>query len=179
MKLTSSPGVCKKCNNVTKLRNGLCQVCSPTAAGSNFQRLKQSMPVLSWGLPLLFLLQLSTPFLFQGIATSSPTVATAAGLPPVEEQFLFSLLVVVFLIVPIAICYTLRFHLIRRRIHVIISLLFTLLVFSFPLGAIFMLNDGTPSYVSVLAIVMGYKILRIKNIDDTTKEQSLERLNND
>jgi len=143
------------------------------------KRLYKDMPVLSWGLPLLFLLQLSTPFLFQGIATSSPEVATAAGIPPAAEQFLFSLFVVGTLIVTITICYTLRFHLIRRRIHIIISSLLTFFIFSFPLGLIFTLNDGTPSYVSVLAMVMGYKILRIKNIDDTTKEQSLERLNNE
>jgi hypothetical protein len=177
MRLTGSLGRCKKCNNVDMLHNELCQACeSPAPApGSNFQRLKRAMPVLSWGLPLLFLLQLSTPFLFQGIATSSPEVAAAAGIPPVEEQFLFSLFVIGALIVPIAICYTLRFHLIRRRIHMIISLLLTFFIFSFPLGMVFMLNDGTPSYVSALAMVMGYKILRIKNIDDTTKEQSLEK----
>jgi len=169
MKLTSNQGVCKKCNNVDKLHNDLCQACAPTAVGSNFQRLKQSMPTLTWGLPLLFLFQLSTPFLFQGIATSSPEVAIAAGIPSVEDQFLFSLLVVGFLIVPITICYTLRFHLIRRRIHIIISLLFTFFIFSLPLGAIFAMNDGTPGVVSVLAMVAGYKILRINNIDDAIK----------
>lgn len=168
-KLGSNLGICTKCNNVGKIYDGLCQECAPTTVGSNFQRLKQSMPILKWGLPLLFLLQLSTPFLFQAIATSSPTVATAAGIPPVEEQFLFSLFVVGFLIVPIAICYTLRFHLIRRRIHIIISLLFTFFIFSLPLGAIFAMNDGTPGGVSVLAMVAGYKILRINNIDDAIK----------
>jgi len=138
---------------------------------SKLKRIRLSMPVISWLLPLLLLLQLLTPLFYELVRINSPEVAYAVGAPSFTQQFEYSLIVIVFLILPLAICYALRFYLIRRRIHTLLAPLIALMLFIIPLGLFATRGDGSPSFVSILSMYAGYKILRIDNIKDILFKQ--------
>ncbi len=154
---------CTRCGSGVgffKLDDGFCGVCLDEFSGINskLSRLRKSMPVLFWLLPLLALFQFALSLL------DAPTSKVTT---PLE----FSLIVVSLLFAPLLICFILRFYLIRRRFHFLLSLMFTFFIFSIPIGILMMLKTvsgggNSPSLISVLFLVAGYKLLRTDNVED-------------
>jgi len=85
------------------------------------------------------------------------------------KQFIFSVGIVFIVIALLAICYILRFHLVRRKVHIVLSLLFTILI-----SIWFFKYISAPSIVFMCSIVAGYKILRIENIKHTTEHAGIQ-----
>lgn len=149
---------------------------------SRLKRIHNSMPILSWLLPLVLLSQLISPsliepaikfslenYLFTFVINNDSIVFTPDGkivflgsglISHKVQQFIFSVGIVFIVIALLAICYILRFHLVRRKVHIVLSLLFTILI-----SIWFFKYISAPSIVSLSSIVAGYKILRIENID--------------
>jgi hypothetical protein len=157
------------------------------------KRLYKNMPILSWMLPLVFLFQLSSwsllklsvEFSFDRywfysfpsphtiVLTPDDGILFLGVLPPQYAQDIFSIDVVFWLFVLLVVCYVLRFHLIRRKVHIAISLLFTIFLF-------FLLAENNMfALIIVFPLIAGYKILRIENIEDSIKNNLQGESNND
>ena len=168
-------GKCKECNSEAgyfKLNDGVCGFClekSNTYIGK-LKRLSRSMPVLTWLLPVFIIFQLASPWIFQGIVSGSPEVAAATNTPEIVMQLIFSITLLVILLVPLIISFIIRFFVARRRVHIVLALLFLLVLFSIPLVMSSALSGGKPpSIIIIIFLVVAFKIFRLENLPINTE----------
>ncbi|MCP5170220.1 MAG: DUF4433 domain-containing protein [Hahellaceae bacterium] len=123
------------------------------------------MPILTWLLPAFVLIQLASPWIYWWIASSSPRVASIANIPEVGMQFIFSVLLLTALLIPLSISFAVRFFIVRRRLHLLISWIILFLLFMLPVSVISAFKGGeAPSYTTLVFIIAAFKIMRLKNI---------------
>jgi hypothetical protein len=163
-------GKCKECNSEAgyfKLNDGVCSSCinRNNSHAGKFQRLSKSMPVLTWLFPIFIIFQLSSPWIFQGIVSGSPEVAAAMNTPEIGSQFMFSIMLLVIVFVPLLISYIIRFFVARRRLHFALAWIILFVLFMPPIGIISMLKGGNPpSYTTIIFLIVAFKILRLDNL---------------
>ena len=161
-------GKCKKCNSEVgyfKLSDGLCNSCIEKSNGyiSNFSRLTRSMPMLKWLFPAFIIFQIASPWIFQGLASASPEVAAIMNIPEVGTQFIFSIILLVVLFIPVLISYPMRFFIARRRLNIILAWIILLFIFSIPISIVLILKSGSPpSYTTIIFFYCCIKDSEIK-----------------
>jgi len=172
-----------KCKNCVadvgyfKLMDGLCEQCisnnAPSPKASSYRRMYKKMPVMIWILIALVTIQAIIFPIFAGYLANHDTLSFLAsayqGLDVWQIIFFHGLLVLLYLL-PLILHYIIRFVIIRRRIHIALSLLIVITLYSFPVGLMTTINStGHPSYISVLFMVIAFRILRVPNIEITQK----------
>lgn len=158
---------CKECNSEVgyfKLTDGICKTCINNRKIGKFKRLSKSMPILTWLFPLFILFQLASPWILQEIVSGSPEVAAVVGTPEVGLQFMFSIVLLTILFIPLVISFIVRFFIARRRLHIALAWITLIILFMFPIGMVSMLKGGNPpSFTIIIFLVVAFKILRLSN----------------
>jgi hypothetical protein len=119
-------GTCKECSTEVgyfKLTDRVCETClekSDTRV-SKFKRLRNSMPVLEWLFPLLILFQLASPWILQANVSGYPKVDALTNTPDISTQFVFSIILLIILSIPLTLSFIIRFFIVRRRLHIVFT----------------------------------------------------------
>ena len=150
---------CKECKSEVsyfKLYDLLCKPCieKSNSQPGRFKRLSISMPILTWLFPAAILFQLSSAWLVHNFLPNSP-----------EAQFMFSILWLFLLFIPLLIIYIIRFFIARRRVHIALTWIILFFIFSLPIGVILALKGGGAlGATSMISLLVAFKTLRLKNL---------------
>lgn len=171
-------GLCKACNKDVgyfKLVDGVCGPCLVKTKRNTgkFNRLINSMPILTWLFPLFILFQLASPWISQRIVSGSPEVANVTKAPDFVTQLAFSVALLIILSIPLIFSFAIRFYIVRRCLHSVLAWTALILLFVLPVGALSLFGGGSqPVPITIIFLFVAFKIMRLDNILENDMEKA-------